>query len=760
MTFCTYAIRENRPFIVPDATLDERFAKSPVVIGPAHVRFYAGVPLTTDAGINLGTLCVLDTEPRTFSDSDTDALKQLAAITTAAIEAPADRTALAKPDRRSSANRADAPCGSKRVTNASPSTTPGMVYQFVRRADGSAEFLFVSDACREILELEPATLLADAGAYFELIHPKDRAGREKVVAEALATMKSARWDGRHVLPSGQIKWLQTSSQPERAPNGDVLWDGVVVDITERKRAEDRLLMLESSVENANDAILVTKAEPLDEPGPRIIYANRAFTRTTGYTEADVLGKNPRMFQGPNTDPAATKKIRQALDRWEAVRVEILNYRKDGSEFWVELNIVPVANERGWFTHWVSVQREITERKAAQVVLEQARDEAQRANNAKSEFLSRMSHELRTPLNAILGFGQLLEMQAQTDRQRENVSHILSGGRHPARTHQRGPRHLAHRERQDRVDARPPSRSPKSSTKRRPSIQPLAAKRNVHVGRCSGQACNGLVQADRQRLKQIVLNLLSNAVKYNRAGGTVSISCDPATTPGQLRLSVGDTGPGLTSADVSKLFVPFERLGAERTGVEGTGIGLALAKRPGRGDGGHHRGREHPGARQHVLRGASHQRHRARWNGRYGGIDADGICRQRTDGALHRGQSLQLRVGRANSRVPAAHDSFARRDAWPARPGTWRGSIAPTSSCSISSCPTWQVTKCCGNCKPTRAPATSPSPWSAPMPRSNNPRRLLALGARAYLTKPLKIAELVQAVDDALSKEISPSPLAV
>ncbi len=575
-TFCSYAIRENRPFVVPDATLDERFAESLLVAGPAHIRFYAGVPLTTGAGVNLGTLCVLDTAPRRFSDADADTLTQLAAITTAAIKARLTEYR----SRRQIAVQAQteqtlrlAEARYRRIAE----NTSGMVYQFVQHADGSAEFLFVSDACREILELEPATLLADAGAYLDLIHPKDRAGREKLLAESLATMESVRWDGRHVLPSGQIKWLQTSTQPERAPTGDVLWDGVVVDITERKRTQDRLLMLESSVENANDAILVTKAVPLDAPGPPIIYVNRAFTRTTGYTEADVLGRNPRMFQGPNTDPAATKKIRQALERWEAVRVEVLNYRKDGTEFWVELNIVPVANERGWYTHWVSVQREITERKAAQAILEQARDEAQRANLAKSEFLSRMSHELRTPLNAILGFGQLLEMQAQTDRQRENISHILRGGRHLLELINEV-LDISRIESGKIELTLAPIQVAEVFNEAAALIQPLAAKRNVHIGRCGGKACDGLVQADRQRLSQVVLNLLSNAVKYNRAGGTVSVSCDPVTPAGRLRLSVGDTGPGIAPADVAKLFTPFERLGAERSGVEGTGIGLALAKR--------------------------------------------------------------------------------------------------------------------------------------------------------------------------------------
>ena len=129
-----------------------------------------------------------------------------------------------------------------------------------------------------------------------------------------------------------------------------------------RQRDAELRFLRSIVENANDAILVTEAEPFDEPGPRIVYVNETFTRMTGYTLEDVRGETPRILQGPGTDRAARAEIRTALERWRSVRVELQNYRKDGTEFWVELNIVPVADDTGWYTHWVSVQRDITERK--------------------------------------------------------------------------------------------------------------------------------------------------------------------------------------------------------------------------------------------------------------------------------------------------------------------------------------------------------------------------------------------------------------
>ncbi|REC94354.1 putative bifunctional diguanylate cyclase/phosphodiesterase [Kushneria indalinina] len=143
---------------------------------------------------------------------------------------------------------------------------------------------------------------------------------------------------------------------------------------------ERLRLLESVVVHANDAILITEAEPVGLPGPRIVYCNAAFTRTTGYSEAEVLGKTPRILQNGRTDRQVLDRLRASLEKWQPIEVELLNTRRDGTEFWVEVSIVPVANERGWFTHWISVQRDISERKRAEEIEQQAR-QAQAENMA-------------------------------------------------------------------------------------------------------------------------------------------------------------------------------------------------------------------------------------------------------------------------------------------------------------------------------------------------------------------------------------------
>ncbi|WP_347557873.1 diguanylate cyclase [Robbsia sp. KACC 23696] len=161
---------------------------------------------------------------------------------------------------------------------------------------------------------------------------------------------------------------------------------------EEKPLDPRISLLQSAVLNARDAILITCAEPIDEPGPVIVYCNPAFTKTTGYEIDEVVGKNPRILQGPATDPTALAKLRDALEHWRPIEIELLNYRKDGTEFWVELSIVPVSDAYGWFTHWVSIQRDITDRKKherdAITLLETLKDrevlEATLAERIKSE----------------------------------------------------------------------------------------------------------------------------------------------------------------------------------------------------------------------------------------------------------------------------------------------------------------------------------------------------------------------------------------
>lgn len=209
------------------------------------------------------------------------------------------------------------------------------------------------------------------------------------------------------------------------------------------------------------------------------------------------------------------------------------------------------------------------------LLLEAQQAAERANNAKSEFLSRMSHELRTPLNAVLGFAQLLEMDGLTKDQSENVRQISKGGSHLLDL-------INEILDISQIESGHLSMSPEPVLVSEvveeaiSLVGPLAADKTVNLIATTDREPACYVFADRQRLKQILINLLSNGIKYNRHGGSVSVSSF-VPSPGLLRIQVTDTGPGIAPENRDLLFVPFERLGAEQTLIEGTGVGLALSR---------------------------------------------------------------------------------------------------------------------------------------------------------------------------------------
>src|SRR5438105_1748322 len=249
-------------------------------------------------------------------------------------------------------------------------------------------------------------------------------------------------------------------------------------------------------------------------------------------------------------------------------------KKNGTVIDVEITARPISFN-GKKARLVLVN-DVTERLRDERALEQAKNEADRANQAKSEFLSRMSHELRTPLNAILGFGQLLERQNPTDSQRTRVGHIISAGRHllslinevlDISRIEAGKLQLS-LEPVCLADALEEALS---------LMRPLAAERGTELSTSSEVDRTDYVMADRQRFKQVLLNLLTNAVKYTPPGGPVTVSYSSAG-PATTRILVEDTGTGISEEKLARLFIPFDRLGAEQTSIEGTGLGLALCQR--------------------------------------------------------------------------------------------------------------------------------------------------------------------------------------
>jgi PAS domain S-box-containing protein len=414
------------------------------------------------------------------------------------------------------------------------------------------------------------------GRSVSVLYPRDRHGGYPQVAERLdrgehiyVETVGVRKDGTHVHTSLTIS-------PIKDAEGKVIRVSAVArDITERLRAEDELrkseerfrLLARASNDVVWDHDLLTQR----------VWRGEAIHTLFGYPPETAGGREwwaERIH--PEDRERVVSRLYALIDAGGVSWTDEYRFRRaDGSYAHVSDRAYVVHDDDWRPLRVIGAMVDITERKRAEEALLKA-NEAARASREKSEFLSRMSHELRTPLNAVLGFAQLLEMESLPPEQREGVDQILNGGRHLLELINEV-LDIARIEAGRLAISLEPVPLGEVVQETLDLITPLAAKANVTLHAEAALLPQRSALADRQRLKQVLLNLLSNAVKYNRPGGSVTLASEDAPE-GRFRITVSDTGLGIPPEKMERLFIPFERLGAEQTGVEGSGLGLALSKR--------------------------------------------------------------------------------------------------------------------------------------------------------------------------------------
>lgn len=346
-----------------------------------------------------------------------------------------------------------------------------------------------------------------------------------------------------------------------------------------------------------DAILITAAEPLTAPGPPIVWCNPAFERMTGYSLDEIIGQTPRIFQGPDTDPATRARIGRKLAAWGSVREELLNYHRDGTAFWLDMSIVPVADASGWFHYWVSVQRDVTERRrrgaeldayrasleekverrtatirAQAADLERALARQTELNEQQIQFVRVASHEFRTPLSVIamavrqvrrrLGdsasadIGERLGMiDSAVLRLTKQISSMLYLARAD-----HGQLHFDI----ERIDL---GVWVEQYISDQDQLTPDGRLRIT----CN---CAAPVMVDAGLFEQVFENIVGNARKYSPSTAPIDVSLTSAD--GAVRLSVRDRGVGIGAQDLPRIGQRYFRA-ASSTGIAGTGIGLTVVR---------------------------------------------------------------------------------------------------------------------------------------------------------------------------------------
>jgi PAS domain S-box-containing protein len=358
--------------------------------------------------------------------------------------------------------------------------------------------------------------------------------------------------------------------------------GSVAAILDAIRLEQARRSAERGLRRVLDGLGTTTLAGMLTPDGIILEANRAALDASSFTREQVLGQS--LLDSPwwARFPESRERLREGLVQaaaGRAVRFDVQGWLFRAVH-WLDMALQPQFDSAGKVETVVCSAVMIDERKQAEAVLVAAQS-AQRANEAKTEFLSRMSHELRTPLHAVLGFSQLLQLdsaQPLSAAQQEKVQHIKSAGAHLLAM-------INDVLDLSRIESGALSLSPEilaidevvaDATE---LLAPAAREAGVRIELADDALPRGLhVRADLVRLRQVLVNLLSNAIKYNRRDGSVSIAWRAMSDEQAVQIQVRDTGHGLSTEQLAQLFEPFNRLGAEYTNIEGTGIGLVITLR--------------------------------------------------------------------------------------------------------------------------------------------------------------------------------------
>jgi PAS domain S-box-containing protein len=457
-------------------------------------------------------------------------------------------------------------------------TIEGIVWESVPATE---QVTYISPRAESMLGYPLHRWYNQPGFWESILHEDDREIAIAYSQKHFSLNQPYQHEYRIRKADGGVIWVRDMVNVVVEKGATKKFRGIIIDITEQKKQVNQLRLLESVVTHTKDAVLITDAGDNPSGKQLIVYANEAFSQMTGYTPEEVIGKSPKFLQGPNTNSRVLKTLGEAIGRWESIEVELLNYRKNGEEFWVNFAITPVANDKGWFTHWVAIERDITEKRKAEALLIQSKEAAESANKAKSEFLANMSHEIRTPLNGVIGYSDLLKSTPLDYSQEEYVQAIGSSAR------------VLLEMVNDildfsKIEAGKMELSLESTDLRLICSQALdivrypAEDKGLRLHLHISPEVPHFVRTDGVRLRQVLVNLLSNAVKFTAQGAVdLRVTNTGKSSKGKflLRFEVQDTGIGIDPDNQTKIFSAFVQEDSSTTRkFGGTGLGLSISNK--------------------------------------------------------------------------------------------------------------------------------------------------------------------------------------
>ena len=480
---------------------------------------------------------------------------------------------------------------------------PGVIYKFRFDTNEQISFPYISSGCQELFHLSAAEVMADSACLMSLIHPDDFLVLLQIISESAVNLTSKLWEGRFTLADGEVKWIKSSSQPEPQPDGSIVWDGILLNISDFKQAELNLAASQQQYYRLIQSIPGVVWE-YDLELDRFTFVSDRAEALLGYPVEAWLSQPDfwrRHIYAADLDSTIQIYDNALRDR-QNCEFEYRLVTADDRLVWVYDISTPVFDRHGKLVATTGLLIDITDRQAAlfdrqqaELALQQTNErlastnqELLRVTQLKDEFLATMSHELRTPLNAILGMSECLQAEifgSINERQAKSIATIERSGQHllslindilDVSKIAAGKLEL------EIVDVSI-AHLCKSSLA---FVKQQAERKQIQL-QLELQHQLGKISVDRRRMTQVAINLLANAVKFTPQGGSVTLSAGIATPDLTRRstfqgdwicLAVIDTGIGISPTDRERLFQPFIQVDSNlNRQYEGTGLGLALVK---------------------------------------------------------------------------------------------------------------------------------------------------------------------------------------